>query len=144
MGYHVNPEWFEELPKRIVVREDGWLSKQAGEEVVQKEYVYVPDIPEEGRDEGKLHVKEYVLWGCEFIGKGIVGRPEMGVISRCKRVTFDRWDLMRGEWLGKETHRLMYLTDTGYSFDETDLKEGRLEIEPYAENWRAHKGTPWP
>lgn len=87
-----------------------------------------------------LSVKKSVSCGCTFLGKGIVGHPEMGVVYDCREVTFDEWDLMRGEWLDREETRIVYKTDNGYVFDQEMLHDKAFEIELYAENWRAHKG----
>ena len=78
--------------------------------------------------------------GCTFLGKGIVGRPEMGVIEECREVTFDEWDFIEQDWKDCEVKKLVYRTDTGYVFDEDDIfgADARFEIEQYAPNWRKH------
>lgn len=93
-----------------------------------------------------LNVKASKPHGCVFLGKGIEGRPEMGVIEDCREVLFDEWDVMRGQWTGlHEKTVVMYKTDNGYVFDETFIfgKKPILKIEEYAPNWRAHKDHVW-
>ena len=91
-----------------------------------------------------LQVKSSKSHGCLFLGKGIVNHPEMGVVVECREVVFDKWDIMRTEWFGRfEETRIMYRTDTGYSFDETQLQDGTFQIEQYAPNWRARKKDAW-
>jgi len=90
-----------------------------------------------------LQVKSSKAHGCLFLGKGIVGHPEMGVVVDARFVTFDTWDVMRGQWAGHEESRVLYRTDTGYSFDETRLQDGTYTIEEYAPNWRAKKPDAW-
>ena len=89
-----------------------------------------------------MNVKNSKEYGCTFLGKGIVGRPEMGVVVQCREVIFDEWDVMRQDWKGHEVKKLVFKTDTGYVFDEDDYlgPDARLEIELYAPNWRAKKG----
>ena len=93
----------------------------------------------------QLQVKSSVRSGCVFLGKGIKGRPEMGVVVECRRVTFDEWDLMRQEWTGRhEETRMLYMTDNGYVFDDSQLYDERLfQIEEHAPNWRAKKKDAW-
>ena len=83
-----------------------------------------------------LDVKRDKGAGCTFLGKGIVGRPEMGVVAECREVTFDEWDFMEQEWKNCEVKKLLYRTDTGYVFDDDDIRgpDARLEIEQYAPN----------
>ena len=78
--------------------------------------------------------------GCTFLGKGIVGRQEMGVVEECREVTFDEWDFIEQDWKDCEVKKLVYRTDTGYVFDEDDISgvNARLKIEQYAPNWRKH------
>lgn len=91
----------------------------------------------------QLQVKSSVMVGCVFLGKGIVGHPEMGVIVECREVVFDMWDVMFQEWTGKhEMTKVMYRTDTGYAFDQ-DTLDGMYQIENYAPNWRAKKKDAW-
>ena len=87
-----------------------------------------------------LDVKNDLGAGCTFLGKGIVGRPEMGVIVDCRKIVFDEWDFFEQCWKGCETTKLVYKTDTGYIFDEDDIfgANPRLEVEQYAPNWRRH------
>ena len=87
-----------------------------------------------------LDVKRDKAAGCTFLEKGIVGRPEMGVVAECREVTFDEWDFIEQSWKDREVKRLLYRTDTGYVFDESDIfgPDARLEIEQYAPNWRKH------
>lgn len=90
-----------------------------------------------------LSVKYSEHVGCTFLGKGLEGHPEMGVIVAAKAVVFDEWDCFSQTWKNKEVGRVMYFTDNGYAFDDSLLEEGVYKIELYAPNWRAHKGTPW-
>lgn len=78
--------------------------------------------------------------GCTFIGKGIIGRPEMGVVIECREVTFDEWSFTEMDWKDQEVKKLLYRTDTGYVFDEDDIfgVNARFKIEQYAPNWRKH------
>lgn len=91
-----------------------------------------------------LLVKKSVQYGCTFLGKGIVGRPEMGVIRECRLVWFDEWDVMRQCWMERnEIRRIMYRTDTGYAFDHDSIADGTYKIKGYAPNWRARKPDAW-
>lgn len=84
-----------------------------------------------------LRTKKIETCGCTFLGKGIVGRPEMGVVAEAKMVTFDEWDFIDLNWKGEEVTRTMYWTDNDYAFDDTMLRpDGPFEIELYAPNWR--------
>ena len=87
-----------------------------------------------------LDVKNDRGVGCTFLGKGIVDRPEMGVVVECREVTFDEWDFIEQEWKDCEVKKLLYRTDTGYVFDEDDIfgDQARFQIELYAPNWRKH------
>ena len=80
-----------------------------------------------------IKVKKFSSCGCTFLGKGIVGRPEMGAVVQAKTVTFNEVDCF-GDWKNTETQTTMYLTDTGFAFSDEDLKSGRIEIELYASN----------
>ena len=86
----------------------------------------------------ELYTKVSRCAGCTFLGKGIVGRPEMGVVAECRDVTFDEWDIIEQDWKDCEVKKLVYRTDTGYVFDETDIfgAAARFEIEQYAPNCR--------
>lgn len=90
-----------------------------------------------------LDVKNDRAAGCPFLGKGIVDRPEMGVIVDCREVTFDEWDPYVAYWKGCEVKKLVYRTDTGFVFDEDDLwgEYARLRVEQYAPNIRQHLTT---
>lgn len=91
-----------------------------------------------------LSVKASTPYGCTFLGKGIVNRPEMGVVCECRLVRFDEWDVMRQCWTGRgETQKIMYRTDNGYSFDHDSIVDGTYQIEQYAANWRARKPDAW-
>lgn len=92
-----------------------------------------------------LNVKYSKSCGCVFFGKGIVDRPEMGVVSECREVVFDEFDVMRQEWKGREVVKIVYKTDNGYSFDDDDIRgsNARLKIDNYAPSWRAKKGDCW-
>ena len=91
-----------------------------------------------------LQVKFSRPIGCVFLGKGIEGRPEMGVVCDCREVTFDEWDVVYQSWKGANVVcRTMYRTDNGYSFDQTQLDDGTFRIEEYAPNWRAKKKGAW-
>lgn len=92
----------------------------------------------------QLFVKSSTSYGCTFLGKGIVGHPEMGVVCECREVIFDEWDHVGHHWTGRnEVVKVMLRTDTGYSFDNDMLRDGVFEIENYAPNWRAHKKDAW-
>lgn len=86
----------------------------------------------------ELYTKASRYAGCTFLGKGIVGCPEMGVIVECREVTFDEWDIIEQEWKNCEVKKLLYRTDTGYVFDEDDIRgpDAWFEIEQYAPNCR--------
>ena len=91
-----------------------------------------------------LSVKASAPYGCTFLGKGIVGREEMGVVIECRMVWFDEWDVMQQRWIGKnQVRKIMYRTDNGYAFDHDALVDGTYKIEQYAPNWRARKNNPW-
>lgn len=91
-----------------------------------------------------LSVKMSASYGCAFLGKGIVNRPEMGVVCECRLVWFDEWDVVRQCWTGDgATRRILYRTDTGYSFDHDSIADGTYKIEEYAPNWRARKPDAW-
>lgn len=83
-----------------------------------------------------MYVKKYTTAGCLFLGKGLVGRPEMGVIVESKTVVFDEKDVF-GDWKGIEESHILYRTDNGFVFSDDDLISGRLEVEAYAPNWRS-------
>lgn len=92
-----------------------------------------------------LYVKGWKPCGCTFLGKGIVDHPEMGVIIDCREVIFDEWSIA-GHWTGREEQsRIMYKTDTGYVFDDSDLcgDTPRFKVELYAPNVRADKIFCW-
>ena len=74
--------------------------------------------------------------GCTFLGKGIVGHPEMGVIEECREVTFDEWDNFEMEWKDLEIKKLVYKTSTGYVIDEEMLMGNHrvFEIEEFVDN----------
>ena len=74
--------------------------------------------------------------GCTFLGKGIVGHPEMGVIEECREVTLDEWDPFEMDWKDLEVKQLMYKTSTGYVFDEHQImgNDALFEIEQYVPN----------
>lgn len=82
--------------------------------------------------------------GCVFLGKGIVGHPEMGAIVEAVLVTFDKKDIF-GNWEGDEEDILMVRTDNGFAFDAAELgSHGHYQIEEYAPNWRAeNEFYPW-
>lgn len=83
-----------------------------------------------------LYVKIDRGHGCTFLGKGIEGRPEMGVVVDCREVTFDEWDFAEQDWKNCEVKKVLFKTDAGYVFDEDDLwgANARLKIEQYAPN----------
>ena len=83
-----------------------------------------------------LDVKVDRAAGCTFLGKGIVGRPEMGVIEECREVTFDEWDSFEMEWKDLKVKKLVYKTSTGYVIDDDMLmgNSALFEIEQYAPN----------
>lgn len=85
-----------------------------------------------------LNVKEQRKTGCTFFGKGIVGRPELGVIVGATEVVFDTWNPFEEQWEGDETVKNVYLTDNGFVLSEDDLGE----IELYAPNWRVETFNP--
>lgn len=92
----------------------------------------------------QLQVKSSINRGCTFFGKGIVNRPEMGVVVECREVLLDEWDVGFCHWSGRnEVTKIMYRTDNGYSFDDDMLADGMFEIEEYAPNWRSHKKDAW-
>ena len=86
------------------------------------------------RKENDMKIKKFKSVGCTFLGKGLVGRPEMGIIVEAKAVVFDETDIF-GNWKNVETETVMYRTSNGFVFDDDDLREKRLEVEPYAPNW---------
>lgn len=83
----------------------------------------------------QLYVKNSKKIGATFLGKGIVGYPEMGTIAEVREVEFDEMDIY-GEWQNTPFRRELIRTDTGYVFDGEDLRSGRFKIENYAPNWR--------
>lgn len=90
----------------------------------------------------EMLVKKSTDSGCVFLGKGIKNHPEMGVVCAAREVTFDEYDVMFQHWTGHEITRILYKTDTGYCFDNTQLGDV-FEIELYAPNWRARKPDAW-
>ena len=88
----------------------------------------------------ELQVKYVRPMGCVFLGKGIVDRPEMGIVTECAEVIFDTFDVMRQVWTdAHEEKKIVYKTDNGFVFCEDELESGYYEIEEYAPNWRAKK-----
>lgn len=87
-------------------------------------------------------VKESRRHGCTFLGKGIEGHPEMGVVVECREVILDEWDSVLKHWKGDNEKRIMFRTDTGYAFDAQALGD-IYQIEQYAPNFRPRKVDAW-
>ena len=84
----------------------------------------------------ELNIKTRSELGCSFLGKGIVGHPEMGVVERVVDLIMAEQDVF-GDWVdGTETNISLILTDNGFSFDSRLLVNGTYVIENYAPNFR--------
>lgn len=88
-----------------------------------------------------LYVKKSEKIGATFLGKGIVGHPEWGVVVEVRDVTFDQKDVF-GDWEGTEFTQTWCRTDNGFTFDAARLG-GDILIENYAPNWRAETKGAW-
>ena len=91
-----------------------------------------------------LYVKKTNTEGCTFLGKGIKGHPEMGVVVDCRVVCLDEMDIYKN-WKNNEVSVILVRTSTGYAFDASKLRDRTYEIEEYAPNshrqWRDAWGT---
>ena len=91
-----------------------------------------------------LYVKSSTPLGCAFLGKGIVGHPEMGAVTEARLVVFDKWNSTLGCWTEEDEMTLdLYRTDTGFTVTGDQLKDGTYRIEEYAPNWRVQKKDAW-
>lgn len=81
-------------------------------------------------------IKSVSKIGCTFLGKGIKGHPEMGVVSEAKSVIFAEKDVF-GDWVdGTEQEFVLVRTDNGFCFD-SDMLDRLFVIENYAPNYRS-------